>query len=105
MKGGARGRAAALPALAELFRERGFDGASLSDIGERTGLGKGSLYHFFPGGKEEMATSVLDEIAGWFEEAVYRPLRGSEDPRDLLLSSGRARKFGERRDQLHRCGR
>lgn len=84
MKGGARGRAAALPALAELFRERGFEGASLSDIGERTGLGKGSLYHFFPGGKEEMATSVLDEIASWFEAAVYQPLRESEDPRAAI---------------------
>ena len=80
MKGRARGRATALPPLAELFREKGFEGASLSDIGERTGLGKGSLYHFFPGGKEEMAAGVLDEIATWFEEAVYRPLREDEDP-------------------------
>lgn len=79
-----KGRAAALPALGELFRERGFEGASLADIGERTGLGKGSLYHFFPGGKEEMAAGVLGEIADWFEEAVYRPLRESEDPRAAI---------------------
>ena len=55
-------RADALPALAEVFREHGFEGASLSLISERTGLGKGSLYHFFPGGKEEMAAAVLDDI-------------------------------------------
>jgi hypothetical protein len=29
-------------------------------------LGKGSLYHFFPGGKEDMAKAVLDEVAVWF---------------------------------------
>ena len=39
----------------DLFREKGFDGASLSDISESTGLGKSSLYHHFPNGKEEIA--------------------------------------------------
>ena len=41
--------------LMDLFREKGFDGASLSDISESTGLGKSSLYHHFPNGKEEIA--------------------------------------------------
>lgn len=74
-------RADVLPVLAELFREHGFDGASLSLIGERTGLGKGSLYHFFPGGKEEMATAVLAEIEIWFERSVFAPLRNEHNPR------------------------
>lgn len=63
-----------IPVLGEIFREHGFEGASLALISARTGLGKGSLYHFFPGGKEEMAAAVLDEIAGWFEHHVYGPL-------------------------------
>ncbi len=69
-----------LPVLGEIFREHGFDGASLSVITEATGLGKGSLYHFFPGGKEEMATAVLAEIDGWFQRNVYLPLRDGADP-------------------------
>jgi AcrR family transcriptional regulator len=73
-------RADVIPALAEIFREHGFEGASLALISARTGLGKGSLYNFFPGGKEEMATAVLDEIGGWFEAQVYRPLREAADP-------------------------
>jgi AcrR family transcriptional regulator len=73
-------RADVVPLLAEVFREYGFDGASLAVIGERTGLGKGSLYHFFPGGKEEMAAAVLKEIDAWFEAEVYRPLREATDP-------------------------
>lgn len=72
-------RADVLPVLGEVFREHGFEGASLSIIGERTGLGKGSLYHFFPGGKEEMAASVLAEIDGWFETRIFRPLRTEKD--------------------------
>ena len=70
-----------LPQLGEIFREHGFEGTSLSVITERTGLGKGSLYHFFPGGKEEMATVVLVEIDHWFQVNVYQPLRESDDPR------------------------
>lgn len=73
-------RGDAVPLLAELFREHGFAGASLSEITKRTGLGKGSLYHLFPGGKEEMARAVLDNVAGWFETNVFMPLREGEDP-------------------------
>jgi TetR/AcrR family transcriptional regulator, lmrAB and yxaGH operons repressor len=65
--------------LGEVFREHGFEGTSLARISEVTGLGKGSLYHFFPGGKEEMANAVLDEISRWFEEEVFRPLRSEAD--------------------------
>ncbi|WP_341486764.1 TetR/AcrR family transcriptional regulator [Pararhizobium sp. A13] len=77
-------RSDAIPVLAEIFREHGFEGASLSIIGEKTGLGKGSLYHFFPGGKEEMAAAVLNEIDTWFENHIYRPLREAEDSRTAI---------------------
>lgn len=71
-------RSDAVVALAEVFRTHGFEGTSLSVITAQTKMGKGSLYHFFPGGKEEMAEAVLEEISGWFENRVFRPLR--EDP-------------------------
>lgn len=77
-------RADVLPVLGEVFREHGFEGASLAVIGERTGLGKGSLYHFFPGGKEEMAAAVLDEIDGWFEQNLFRTLREEADARAAI---------------------
>ncbi|WP_296002008.1 TetR/AcrR family transcriptional regulator [Rugamonas sp.] len=71
-------RADVLPLLAEVFRAHGYEGASLARICVGTGLGKGSIYHFFPGGKEEMAAAVLDEISLWFHEQVYAPLRDGE---------------------------
>lgn len=64
-----------VPLVAEVFREFGYEGASLSRITEKTGLGKGSLYHFFPGGKEDMAKAVLDDVDAWFERHVFDPLR------------------------------
>ncbi|MCM0021056.1 MAG: TetR/AcrR family transcriptional regulator [Tagaea sp.] len=68
-------RADLLPKLAALFRARGYDGASLAAIGEACGLGKGSLYHFFPGGKPAMAEAMLAETDAWFEGNVFAPLR------------------------------
>ena len=73
-------RADALPALAEVFREHGHAGASLSRISAATGLGKGSLYNFFPGGKDEMMAAVLADIADWFEAAIFSALELSDDP-------------------------
>jgi AcrR family transcriptional regulator len=72
-------RSDTLAPLAEVFREYGYEGASLALIGKATGLGKGSLYHFFPDGKEEMVRAVLSEIGQWFEDAVYAPLRDGSD--------------------------
>lgn len=73
-----------IPVLAEIFREHGYEGATLSRIQEKTGLGRGSLYHFFPGGKEDMAASVLVEIDAWFERHVFEPLR-QDDGAELAI--------------------
>ncbi|HEY9081236.1 TetR/AcrR family transcriptional regulator [Magnetovibrio sp.] len=66
--------------LAEVFREHGFEGASLAHITKATGLGKGSLYHAFPGGKDEMAAAVLADIDAWFELNVFTLLDDPETP-------------------------
>ena len=73
-------RDSAVPALAEAFREHGFEGASLAVLSKATGLGKGSLYNFFPGGKEEMMEAVLVDIDGWFAQRIFAPLEHVEDP-------------------------
>jgi TetR/AcrR family transcriptional regulator, lmrAB and yxaGH operons repressor len=90
MKRSVSERTAIVPVLAEVFREHGFEGASLALISAKTGLGKGSLYHFFPGGKEEMATAVLDDIARWFEDNLFAPLKTGADPRAAIRSMFRS---------------
>ncbi|WP_322514320.1 TetR/AcrR family transcriptional regulator [Rhodopseudomonas palustris] len=79
-------RAALLPLLGEVFRAHGYEGASLALISQATGLGKGSLYHFFPGGKKQMAEEVLAEIDGWFETHIFAPLRDTDDPRAAIAA-------------------
>ena len=67
--------------LAEIFRRYGYDGASLARITQHTKLGKGSLYHFFPRGKEEMGEAVLAHIWDWFETKIFIPLEQDEPAR------------------------
>lgn len=78
----ASGRDEVVARLAEVFRTHGYEGASLARIGAGTGLGKGSMYHFFPGGKEEMAQVVLAHIDAWFRTQVFEPLRISVSSAD-----------------------
>jgi AcrR family transcriptional regulator len=73
-------RSDVIPLLAETFRTYGFEGASLARISEVTQLGKGSIYHFFPGGKEEMAEAMHSEIDAWFQRNVFDPLQDAVDP-------------------------
>lgn len=55
-----RTRNAILDAAAEVFDERGFVGASLSDILARAGVTKGALYFHFSS-KDELATAIIEE--------------------------------------------
>jgi len=52
-------RDALLRQLGQVFRERGYEGATLTQLAAATGLGKASLYHHFPGGKAEMADVLV----------------------------------------------
>ena len=65
-----------LDVLLETFRRDGYDGASLAALSAATGLGKSSLYHWFPGGKEDMANQVLDRVDGWMAREIVEPLAG-----------------------------
>jgi AcrR family transcriptional regulator len=71
-------REAVLATLSTLFRERGFEGVSIADISAATGLGRPSLYHYFPGGKDEMAAATLEGVAGWMEGKLTA-LEASDD--------------------------
>lgn len=73
-----------VPVLFSLFRQYGYDGATLSKISAATGLGKASLYHHFPGGKEDMVASVLDHSDCWFQENVLQLLASEGSPQTRL---------------------
>lgn len=69
-----------LERLLRTFRDRGYDGASLAELSAATGLGKSSLYHYFPGGKQDMAQQVLAHLDQQLERALFEPLRAKQSP-------------------------
>jgi AcrR family transcriptional regulator len=70
--------------LVDAFRLYGYDGASLSCLAKVTGLGKTNLYHYFPGGKEEMAEAALDYVNTWLETCILSSLNGKAKPSEKL---------------------
>ncbi|MGO8952451.1 MAG: TetR/AcrR family transcriptional regulator [Rhodomicrobium sp.] len=56
-----------------LFRQRGYDGVGLTEILEVSGAPKGSFYHHFPEGKEQLAQACMlyaGEQTGAFIDAT-----------------------------------
>ncbi|WP_010676620.1 TetR/AcrR family transcriptional regulator [Bacillus timonensis] len=46
----------------KLFQEKGYIGVGLSEILKACNISKGSLYHHFPDGKEELLIACLDSL-------------------------------------------
>lgn len=74
----------AIPQLLTVFRQYGYEGATLAKLSEATGLGRASLYHHFPKGKEEMAASVLDYLNQGLQENILAPLHSDRPPADRI---------------------
>ncbi|WP_422081815.1 TetR/AcrR family transcriptional regulator [Ulvibacterium sp.] len=60
--------------LTKVFRSKGYEGASLKELAEATGLKKASLYHRFPNGKKEMAEAVFAHVGKWVDHNVFEAL-------------------------------
>jgi len=60
---GERTRKKMIDATGDLLRRQGFHATGLSDIVAESGAPRGSLYFYFPGGKDELARAAL-EAAG-----------------------------------------
>jgi len=63
--------------LFTVFRDRGFEGASIADLSRATGLGKSSLYHHFPAGKEQMAEAVLERTTAMVDSEILGAAQSS----------------------------
>jgi AcrR family transcriptional regulator len=84
--------------VSKVFREKGYEGTSYADLIAATGLVKASLYHRFPGGKEEIVEAVLSDVDREFSEYVLRPAWQEGSPR------ARARQMAGRLKEFYRSG-
>jgi TetR/AcrR family transcriptional regulator, lmrAB and yxaGH operons repressor len=48
---------------ARLLAQKGLQGASFAEVLELTGAPRGSVYHHFPNGKDEMVAAALDAVS------------------------------------------
>ncbi len=83
-----------------VLRAKGYDGASLSDLATATGLKKASLYHRFPGGKQEMTEAVLEYVAEWVDLNIFQVLTD-----DMQTAPDRLRKALQNIDALYHRGK
>jgi AcrR family transcriptional regulator len=57
-------------ATAECFRRQGYVGTGLKQIAAEADAAFGSLYHFFPGGKEELGAAAIRASGATYRELV-----------------------------------
>ena len=65
---------------AELFRQYGYTGTGLKQVVTSANAPFGSLYHFFPGGKEQLGTEVIRRSGRMYYELFETILAAAPDP-------------------------
>lgn len=77
-----------LDAAIELMRGFGLSGAGINDIVRESAAPRGSLYHFFPGGKMQIAEEALalyaSRVAAFIDEALAGRRNNAERVRALF---------------------
>ena len=66
-------------ATGELFRRQGYTGTGLKQIVAEAGAPFGSIYHFFPGGKQQLAAEVIRTSGRAYQDLVMALLDAAPD--------------------------
>ena len=72
----------------EVFRAKGFEGASMSDVAERLGGSKATLYRYYSS-KEELFAAALEEMIGETGRRIFAGLWDEGELRPRLLEFAR----------------
>ena len=86
---GVRTRARLLDAAKQIFEERGFLEARISDIAERAGVSHGAFYHYFDSKEQvfrEVATALDERLSEPLERIILAP-GSAGGPRDRLVAA------------------
>jgi AcrR family transcriptional regulator len=83
MSKGEQTRERVLAQAAEVFNQRGFFGASMSDLMQATGLQKGGIYNHFES-KEALALEAFDYALARIEQCLREALANKPAARDRL---------------------
>ena len=70
--------------MASSLLSKGYLGTGINQVLKESGATSGSLYHFFPGGKEELAAAAIDYVTDEFLRGLDRYSAGSDDLRAVF---------------------
>jgi AcrR family transcriptional regulator len=76
-------RSEVVASAAKLFAERGYDGTSMSELTEATGLAAGGLYHYIEG-KDDLLIAICDELLEPLLERARQIVATDAPPVDQL---------------------
>lgn len=71
-------------AAAQLFARQGYVGTGLKQIAQVSGATFGSIYHFFPGGKSDLAEQAVRAAGPVYADVVKGVLGSVDDPAQAL---------------------
>jgi AcrR family transcriptional regulator len=73
-------------AASALMQRQGYDGTGIKQISQEAGATLGSVYHFFPGGKQELAVAAVRRGDAEFGALLERILAADPDPGRALVT-------------------
>ncbi|MER5771934.1 TetR/AcrR family transcriptional regulator [Streptomyces sp. NPDC001985] len=76
-------------AASALMQRQGYDGTGIKQISQEAGATLGSVYHFFPGGKQELAVAAVHRGDEEFSDILREVLGEGADPAEAVLALAR----------------
>lgn len=76
-------------AAMRLFRRQGYASSGLQQILAESGAPKGSLYHYFPAGKESLGEAAIGMAGGMIHEMLNELAARHREPRAFLRAYAR----------------
>lgn len=83
-------------ATSRLLQRQGYEGTAVKQIAQAAGAKPGSVYHFFPGGKQELAAAAIRHGDQEFAELLRDALDSEDDPGEAIIACTRALAEGLR---------
>ncbi|MBC9711262.1 TetR/AcrR family transcriptional regulator [Streptomyces sp. TRM66268-LWL] len=78
------------------MQRQGYDGTGIKQISQEASATLGSVYHFFPGGKQELAVAAIQHGDQEFVEELRHVLGTVEDPAEAMIVLSRRMAEGLR---------
>jgi AcrR family transcriptional regulator len=86
-------------ATSRLMQRQGYEATGLKQISQEAQATLGSVYHFFPGGKAELAIAAIRHGDGEFADLLRDTLAGDGDPAGAIIACTEKLAHGLRESQ------